>query len=138
VTSGAKHIAPQAIERQLDVKEGVAHAMIHGDRRPHAVALIALDETAMLRVSEREGLGCSGYQDLAGHPRVRQLVQSYIDEVDSGLAPWQQVQAFDFAPGPFSQATGELTPTHELRRKAVRRKYADLLDRMYDEPGGES
>jgi len=138
VTSGAKHIAPQAIERQLDVKEGVAHAMIHGDRRPHAVALVALDESAMLRVSEREGLGCRSYTDLAAHPRVRQLVQGYIDEVNSGLAPWERVKTFELSPAPFGQATGELTPTHELRREAVRRKYAKLLDRLYDGSNGET
>ena len=85
----------------------------------------------MLQVSEREGLGCKTYSDLVRHPRVRQLVQSYVDEVNSGLASFESVKRFDIPPADFTEASGELTPTLKVKRKVVYDKYKALVEAMY-------
>ncbi|HEY8380479.1 MAG TPA: long-chain fatty acid--CoA ligase, partial [Nannocystis sp.] len=79
ITSTGKTIAPQPIERRLELAEGIAHALVIGDDRPYLVALVALDEAAMLARSRAEGLGCRSLADLVRHPRIRQIVQGHID-----------------------------------------------------------
>jgi long-chain acyl-CoA synthetase len=133
LTSGARHIAPAPIENRLKVKPGISHAVVHGDRKPHAVALVVLDHDTMMELSEREGLGCRNYHDLAHHPRIRQVVEGYVDEVNATLAPFEAIRAFAVAPAEFAVATGELTPTLKLRRSAVNEKYRDLFEALYDE-----
>ena len=102
-----------------------------GDGRPYAVALLSLDQAAMMRRSEREGLGCRTYEDLADHPRIRQICQAAIDGVNASLARYEHVRRFAIAPHPFSVKTGELTPTRKVKRDVVVKRYRDLLDDLY-------
>ena len=50
ITSGGKNIAPLPLEGRLELAEGIAHALVVGDGRPHLVALIGLDVPAMQAV----------------------------------------------------------------------------------------
>ena len=67
VLSSGKNIAPLPLEGRLQLGEGIAHAVVAGEGRPHLVALIGLDREAMLALSRREGLGCRTYAELAHH-----------------------------------------------------------------------
>jgi long-chain acyl-CoA synthetase len=134
-TAGGKYIAPQPIEGKLATRPGIAHAIVHADYKPFAVALIALDEDAMMRVSEREGLGCRSYADLSRHPRIRQLVQAEIDAVNAELASFETVKRFAIPRQPFTIEAGDLTPTHKVRRRAVAERHRELIERMYEGVG---
>ncbi len=130
-TSMGKYVAPLMVEKRLRLGEGIAHATVYGDARPYVVALISLDEEEMLVRSDREGLGCHGYGDLAVHPRVRQLIQAHIDAVNEGLSRHERVRGFHVVPQPYAEATGELTPTRKVKRAVVRERYADAIARLY-------
>ncbi len=134
-TAGGKYIAPQPIENRLKTKEGVSQVMVYADYRPFAVALVTLDEVAMMALAEREGLGARTYSDLVGHPRVRQILQGYVDDVNADLARYETIKRFEIPPEDFSLASGELTPTHKVKRKVVMERYRDLINSMYDGAG---
>lgn len=130
-TSTGKYVAPLMIEQRLGMQEGIAHATVCGDARPYVVALICLDEEVLVARSDREGLGCHGYADLAVHPRIRQLVQGHIDQVNAGLSRHERVRAFHIVPRPYAEATGELTPTRKVKRPVVLRRYAAAIEGLY-------
>jgi long-chain acyl-CoA synthetase len=129
ITASGKTIAPQKLEGRLRRREGVAHVLVTGDRRPYLVGLIGLDEPEMLALARREGLGCRSYADLARHPRIRELVGSYIDELNRTLPSYETIKRFAIPPEPF--AFDELTPTLKLKRKAVESRHAALIDGLY-------
>lgn len=130
-TSTGKYVAPVMIENRLQLGEGIAYATVCGDARPFVVALVSLDEEAMLARSDREGLGCHGYVDLAAHPRIRQICQAHLDAVNAGLSRHERVRAFHIVPQPFTEATGELTPTRKVRRPVVLARYAAAVEALY-------
>jgi long-chain acyl-CoA synthetase len=132
ITAGGKNIAPQKIESRLRAREGIAHVFVTGDRRPHLVALIGLDEPEMLAIARREGLGSRDYADLARHPRIRELVGSYVDELNRSLPSYETIKRFAIPPEPF--AAEFVTPTLKLKRRAVEERYADLIASLYEEP----
>lgn len=129
VLSTGKNIAPQPLEGRLELGEGIAHAVVLGDGRPHLVALIGLDVPAMLALSRREGLGCHDVADLARHPRVRQVVQAHVDALNADLAGYEAIRRFAILPVEF--AADERTPTGKLRRRAVAASHAALVDDLY-------
>jgi long-chain acyl-CoA synthetase len=131
ITSGGKNIAPLPLEGRLELAEGIAHALVIGDTRPHLVALIGLDVPAMLAVARREGLGCRGVADLARHPRIQQLVQGHIDRLNADLPGYESIRRFAIAPVEFTEAAGDLTPTLKLRRREVGARHAALIDSLY-------
>jgi long-chain acyl-CoA synthetase len=129
ITAGGKNIAPQKLEARLRAREGVAHVFVTGDRRAYLVALIGLDEPEMLALARREGLGCRVYADLARHPRIRELVGSYVEDLNRTLPSYETIKRFAIPPEPF--ASDEVTPTLKLKRKAVESRYAALIDSLY-------
>lgn len=135
-TSTGKYVAPLMVQKRLQLGSGIAHATVVGDGRAYVVALISLDEEALLRQSDREGLGCTRYADLAVHPRIRALVQAHVDEVNAGLSRHERVRGFYIVPRPFSEDTGELTPTRKVKRSVVRLRYAEAIEALYPpDPG---
>ena len=131
VTSNGKNVAPLPLEGRLELFEGIAHALVVGDARPHLAALIALDAPTMLALARREGLGCRSVAELAGHPRVRQLIQGHIDAMNADLANFEAIRRFAIADREFTEASGELTPTQKLRRREVLAKYSGTIDALY-------
>jgi long-chain acyl-CoA synthetase len=132
-TTAGKYVAPRVVEGRLRLKEGIAHALVCGDGRPYAVALLSLDEEALMQLSEREGLGCRSYRDLAVHPRIRQLCQAHVDDVNATLARYEAVKRFAITPRALTVEGGELTPTGKVRRKVVLEAYGGLVDELYDD-----
>jgi long-chain acyl-CoA synthetase len=137
-TASGKYIAPRVIEGRLEVREGISHAVVFGDGRPRPVLLVTIDEEPMMRLSEREGLGCRTYADLVVHPRIRQVVQGHVDAVNATLARHEIIRRFDILPEEFTVQNGQLTPTRKVRRKVVQDRWTDRIERMYpDDPAAE-
>jgi len=64
---------------------------------------------------------------------VLAAVQKAVDEVNSHLAHWETVKYFRLLPRDFEEAEGERTPSLKIKRAAIRRNYADLIEEMYAE-----
>lgn len=133
ITSTGKNIAPQPLERRLELCEGIAHAAVLGDGRPYLVALIALDEATMLERSRQEGLGCKRLADLVRHPRIVQIVQGHIDALNADLAGYEAIRRFALLPVPLTIEGGELTPTGKIRRREIAGRFAAQIDALYPE-----
>ncbi|MCX5819572.1 MAG: long-chain fatty acid--CoA ligase [Deltaproteobacteria bacterium] len=132
ITAGGKNIAPQNIETMAKALPLISHVLVHGDRRNYLTALITLDEAEIRDFGAREGIAASSPEALASHPAIRRLVEEHIAAVNARLAPYETIKRFAILPLDFTEAAGELTPTLKIRRREITRKYADLLDNLYE------
>src|SRR5207302_10141761 len=57
VNAGGKNIAPQNLENALKATPYISQVMVHGDKRPHLVALITLNEENILNWAEADAIG---------------------------------------------------------------------------------
>lgn len=131
-TSGGKYVAPQSLEGRLKVLcPYVGQVVVHGDGRPYVTALLTLDEEAIRSWAKENGLGDLSPRELAGHERVRALLQTYVDRLNSALASYETVKRFAVLPKDLSLEEGELTPSLKVKRKVVEHKYRSLLDGLY-------
>jgi long-chain acyl-CoA synthetase len=132
VTAGGINVTPRVIERKLVTHPLVSFGVAHGDRRKYVSALLTLDPHALRQFARDEGLQ-GGDAALARHPRVRETLQEHVDRVNESLAPHERVQRFDVVEREFSIESGELTPKRSVKRRVIERRYADVLDAMYEE-----
>ena len=131
-TSGGKYVAPQHIEGKIKSKcPYVSNVVVHGERRNFCSALITLDEESIKAWAKNHGLENKSYGELAASDEVRQLIQGYIDDVNNELQKWETVKKFELLPRDLTVEEGELTPSLKVKRKAVEKKYGELLDGMY-------
>jgi long-chain acyl-CoA synthetase len=130
VTAGGKNLSPQNIENELKSSPYVSQALVIGDRRPYVSALITLDEEEIGKWAEGRGLN-GDVAGLAGRDEVRELIQGIVDEVNAGLAHFEQVRAFAILPRDFLAEENEVTPTLKLRRRIVEEHFAEEIEALY-------
>jgi long-chain acyl-CoA synthetase len=64
--------------------------------------------------------------------RVRALVHSAVEELNSRLPRHEPIRKFALLPSEFSVESGELTPSLKPRRRVIEQKYAGVLDSFYE------
>jgi long-chain acyl-CoA synthetase len=133
VTAGGKNVAPQNIENELKTSKYVSQALVIGDKRPYVSALLTLDPTEIGRWADEQGIE-GGASTLASDPRVRELLQSVVDDANRDRSRFEQVKRFVVLPRDFTMEHGEITPTLKLRRRAVQEHFADEIEALYAEP----
>jgi len=128
VTSGGKKIAPQPIEARLRADGLIAEAVLIGDRRHFATALL-LPDLAVLGVAL--GVDSETARRRLDEPGVQRLYQQAVDAVNAELAQFERVKKFALVATEFTIAAGELTPTMKVKRRVVEAKYRDVIEQLY-------
>ncbi len=78
------------------------------------------------------GLAGKSYAEVVAAPQTKEMLKPYFDEVNKSLAKYETVKQFQVLPKDLSSDAGELTPSLKVKRKVVEKKYATLLDKMYE------
>jgi long-chain acyl-CoA synthetase len=133
VNAYGKNIAPAPIENALKSSRWIAQAVVIGDKRQFLTGLIVPDFEVVRAWAATEGLGSASNEDLATNPKLRGLIKADVDKVNSELARYEQIRAWDLLPNEFTLETGELTPTLKVKRRVILQKYGDVLERLYSE-----
>jgi len=127
-TRTGKLVAPQKIEQRLRAHEGIAHAVVLGEGRASLVALVDIDDDAMMEVARREGLGCRSRTDLVEHPRIRARVAEAVAAVNAGAAKHEILASFALLAEPLRASAGELTAAGVPRRQVIAARHAAQVD----------
>lgn len=141
VTSGGKKIAPQPIENILKQSPLIAEAVVLGDRRKYAAALIVPEFAALERrlsdlgraPSTAGGSSAGERADLVSRADVKALYQEIVDGLNRELSQFERIKRFAILPREFSMETGELTPSLKVKRKVVEEKWAREIEGLYAE-----
>jgi long-chain acyl-CoA synthetase len=132
-TSGGKYVAPQALESRLALHcRYVGQVLVHGNNRSFCAALITLNESEIRAWAREAGLEGKSLAELAKDPRVRELFQSAVQELNKSLPKHEAIKKFAILPAEFSVEAGELTPSLKLKRRIVEQRYAPLLASFYE------
>jgi long-chain acyl-CoA synthetase len=132
-TSGGKYIAPQKVEGVLKaVCPYLSQVIVHADGRKYATALITLDPEAIEGWAKEEGLSYSSVAELVRSQEVHDLIDGFVAQGNQELERWETIKKFEILATELSVDEGEVTPSLKVRRKAVEKKYADVLNSMYD------
>jgi long-chain acyl-CoA synthetase len=131
VTAGGKNIAPQNLENDLKASRFVSQALVVGDRKPYAAALITLDPVEVGKWAAERGIAGT-MAEIVGDARVRELVQGIVDEVNRERSRFEQIKRFTILPRDFTMEQDEVTPTLKLRRRVVIEHFADAVDELYE------
>ena len=130
-TSGGKYVAPQKIENLLKLQPHVSQAVVIGDNRKYCTALITLDQEEAGRWASAQGLRLASPEEMAAHPRVRELIEAEVAAVNRELASYESIKYFRILPRDLSTESGELTPSLKVKRKVMAERYRQQIEEMY-------
>jgi long-chain acyl-CoA synthetase len=132
--------APKYIENKLKFYPNIREAVVYGDKRDFACAMLNIDLTAVGNWAERNNIVYGSYQELAGHPRVYDMLAEHVEEMNRSLADEKvmagaQIRRFLILHKELDADDGEVTRTQKVRRGFVAERYAPLIGALY---GGAS
>ena len=129
--------APKYIENKLKFYPNIREAVVYGDKRDFVCAMLNIDLTAVGNWAERNNIVYGSYQELAGHPRVYDMLARHVEEVNRALAEEKamagaQIRRFLILHKELDADDGEVTRTQKVRRGFVAERYAPLIKALYD------
>jgi long-chain acyl-CoA synthetase len=131
-TSGGKYVAPSLIEGQFKALCPYASQMVvHGNERNFCTAIITLDPDQIREWADNNGLQGKTYEQIVASPQVHDMVEGYIDELNTKLNRWETIKKFILLEHDLSVESGEVTPSLKVKRKVVESNYKDRLDALY-------
>jgi long-chain acyl-CoA synthetase len=128
--STGKYVAPQPIEGRLAASRFIEQAVVIGNSRQFATALLVVDVAAVRAEFAARGTP-PGEGEVLDQPGVRELIAAEVETVNAALPHWEQVKRFSLVRRPWSIETGELTPTMKIKRRVVQERHADEIQSMY-------
>jgi len=129
--------APKYIENKLKFYPNIKEAVAIGDGRDDVTVMLNIDLVAVGSWAERNGVVYGSYQELAGHPKVYEMLEKHVDEVNKSLLDEQvmagaQIKRFLVLHKELDADDGELTRTMKIRRGLIAERYGALVTALYD------
>lgn len=131
-TGTGKYIAPSRVESAIKRSLYVGQVFVLGDGRAFPVALVAPNWDLV-----RRDFGITPNvpsSEIAKRGDVREFIRKEVAENTSDLASYEQVRRIGLLPRDLTIEDGELSPTLKVKRRIVEKRYADLVDSVYDRP----
>jgi long-chain acyl-CoA synthetase len=134
---GGSLFAPKYIENKLKFYPNIKEAVAIGDGRDDVTVMLNIDLVAVGSWAERNNVVYGSYQELAGHPRVYEMLASHVDEVNKSLSQEplmaaSQIKRFLVLHKELDADDGELTRTMKVRRSLITERYGALVRALYD------
>jgi len=128
--------APKYIENKLKFYPNIREAVAFGDKCDFVCVMLNIDLTAVGNWAERNNIVYGSYQELAGHPRVYDMLAQHVEEVNRSLArepamAGAQIRRFLTLHKELDADDGEITRTQKVRRGCIGERYAPLVAALY-------
>ena len=125
--ANGKYVAPAPLEERLKLSPFIANVMVHGDNRPHNVALVVPDAASARALVGGDPFGAEGAQML------RARLREEIDRLSVGWKGYERIHAFAVLREDFTLEAGLLTPSLKLKRRNVLARFSETLTELYQQ-----
>lgn len=132
-TSGGKYIAPAPIEQQIKTSRFVSQAVLIGNGRNFATALIVPNFEQLESYLRHKGLPPMTVEEMCASAAVNDLFRRQVVKYTDGLGKFETVKKIRLLSSELTVESGELTPTLKVRRRIVEEKFAEVIEEMYRE-----
>jgi len=132
INSFGKNMSPSSIESVLTNSGSlISQAVVVGDGRNYNTALLTID-SVHLWAWAMEHLPVASLCEL---PEVRKAVEEEVSRANQQLSRVEQIKKFHIVGGEWAPGSEAVTATMKIRRQAILKKYADVIETMYGEEG---
>ena len=131
-TSTGKYVSPNPIELELGRHLLIEQALVIANDRKFASALIFLNPVNAKRFLQRTGNDFKLEKALKSR-RIRESIKRHVDRVNSKLNHWEQIRQWTLIGDELTVESGLLTPTLKIRRSVAEARFAEEIEKMYED-----
>jgi len=137
--SQGEYVAAEKIENVYKTPL-VAQSFVYGDSLKHYLVGIIVPEKADLEAWARtNNIAFETYEQLCANPEAKKFVMADLTKSakDKKLRSFECVKTIYLEANLFSVENDLLTPTFKLKRPQAKKKYEDVINKLYAEPIAE-
>lgn len=132
-TSSGKYVAPQKVESIISANiPYISQVVAVGDGRKYISALVTLEPEALYRWAKRRGKADLSYAELSQLPEIYASIGKLMAKANEHLERWETVKKFAILDHEFSVESGGVTASMKVKRAYVTKKYAEIVDSLYE------
>lgn len=130
-TSGGKYVAPALLENKFKQSRFIDQIIVIGEGEKMPAALIQPNFDFVKEWGKRHNMSFESNEAIISDSKLHDRIQEEIDIANKKFGKWEQIKKFELTPDIWSIEAGHLTPTMKMRRKIIKQKYADLIEKIY-------
>ena len=127
-----KYVNPQIIEEKISQSKYIDQIVVVGENQKFVAALISPDFSSIKEWCESEKIVYSHPKDMIDNLNVKNLIKSEIDKFNQELSKTENVIKFELLADEWTQENGLLTPTLKVKRNKISKKYAGVIQKMFE------
>jgi len=131
-TSMGKYVNPQIIEEKMSQSKYIDQIIAVGENQKFVAALIIPDFSAIKEWCESKKIIYSHPKEMIDNLNVKSLIKSEIEKYNQELSKTENVVRFEILADEWTQDNGLLTPTLKVKRNKISKKYADVIQAMFE------
>lgn len=132
-TSNGKYIAPQSIETKIGEDKYIDMIATIANNRKFVSALIVPNYQELEKYAIENNISYHSIDDLITNVDILRMMDGRIEMKQVNFASYEKIKKYILLPEPFTMETGELTNTLKIRRKIVEEKFANQINKLYEE-----
>lgn len=131
--ANGKYVSPVPIEQKIMQSIGfLLGAIVIAEGKKFTSIILFPDFDLLKKTKEKFGF-TGDDQEFLKSENLRNFLQKKIDEVNTKLDHWEQIQKFHIALAPISIESGDVTPSMKLKRNVLEEKFKEVIDGFYFE-----
>ncbi len=132
-TSGGKFITPLPIENKMKESNFIGEIMVVGEYQKFCGAIVVPNFDFIEKWAKKKKLGLKSHEDIANSPIIKERIWKDINKYNKRFSHIKQIKKFETIPELWTVETGELTPTLKIKRRVIKKKYEDVINKIYSE-----
>jgi long-chain acyl-CoA synthetase len=130
-TSTGKYVSPNPIELEIIRHPLIEQALVIANDHKFVSAIIWLNPVGARRMLKPQNENYSIANALES-PIIRASIQRHIEHINKKLNHWEQIRKWTLVGDELTTESGLLTPTLKIRRTAAEKRYAEEIEKMYE------
>jgi len=132
-TSGGKYISPEILGNEMKKSRFIEQIMVVGEGQKMPAAIIQPNFEFIKEWAKRHhNKDFKTNEELVKSKKVIDRIQEEIDNGNKNFGHWEQIKKFELASDAWTVDNGLITPTFKLKRSAIKAKYIDLYNKIYN------
>lgn len=133
INANGKNMSPVKIESKVKGAGSlIGQVVAVGDSKPHVTALILLDMEGLEVFKKRYDIPSDRPLGvLSKEPMLLAALQAQIDAANEQLSDVEKIRNWTLIADEWQPGGDELTLTMKMKRRVIRKKYADQIDELY-------
>ncbi|MCP3932253.1 MAG: long-chain fatty acid--CoA ligase [Bacteroidetes bacterium] len=135
-TSGGKYVAPAPIENKFKEDFMIEQMMVVGEKKKFVSALIVPAVEALKDWCGNNSIEWTSLSDIINHPKVVKRYEDIVNLYNPLFSHIEQIKKFVLVDKPWEAtkpdgSEAELTPTLKLKRRVIRKKFLQEIEKIY-------